>query len=113
MFAVRCARRALERLPSPDPRSVAAVDAAERHAQGMATDEELAQARLPAGAVAYAAYAADDAAGAYAAAAGAYAAFAVAYAAADAAARAADAAFAVAYAADGGQQLADFLELVS
>ena len=30
MFALRCARRALARLPSPDPRSVAAVDMAER-----------------------------------------------------------------------------------
>ena len=39
LFAVRCARR-LEHLMD-DPRSVAALDVAERYAHGQATDEEL------------------------------------------------------------------------
>lgn len=69
LFAVRCARRALARIPNPDPRSLAACDMAERHAAGLATDEELAQARRPA-------YAAADAAAADAAAYAAYAAYA-------------------------------------
>jgi len=41
LFAVRCARRALSRVESPDPRSVAACDVAERFANGEASDEEL------------------------------------------------------------------------
>lgn len=44
LFAIWCARRALALIPSPDPRSVAAVDIAERHARGEASDEELAAA---------------------------------------------------------------------
>ena len=43
LFAVRCARRVQHLML--DPRSVAAVDVAERHAKGEATDEELAAAR--------------------------------------------------------------------
>ena len=39
LFAVWCARRALARVQSPDPRSIAACDVAERHATGRATDE--------------------------------------------------------------------------
>jgi hypothetical protein len=53
LFAVRCARRVQYLMT--DPRSVAALDVAERHAKGEATDEELAKARS-------AAYAAWDAA---------------------------------------------------
>jgi hypothetical protein len=45
LSAVDTARRALVRVEAPDPRSVAAVDIAERHAHGRATDEELAEAR--------------------------------------------------------------------
>lgn len=63
MFAVRCARRALARIPDPDPHSVAACDVAERHAAGLATDGELTQARrYAADAYAAAAAAADAAA---------------------------------------------------
>ena len=79
-FAVKCARAA-EHLPT-DPRSLAALDVAERHARGEANDAELAAAWEDAAASAYVAYA--DAADA------AYAAY-VAYA--DAAAAAADAAY--------------------
>ena len=39
------ARRALALVSSPDPRSVAAVDVAERYARGEATDRELIEAR--------------------------------------------------------------------
>jgi hypothetical protein len=53
LFAVQCARRVQHLMT--DPRSVAALDVAERHAKGEATDEELAKARS-------AAYAAWDAA---------------------------------------------------
>jgi hypothetical protein len=42
-FAVRCAR-SVQHLMT-DPRSVAALDVAERHANGQATDSELAAAR--------------------------------------------------------------------
>ena len=42
-FAVLCARR-IQHLMR-DPRSIAALDVAERHADGMATDEELLDAR--------------------------------------------------------------------
>jgi len=41
LFAVQCARRALSRVESPDPRSVAACDVAERFANGEASIEEL------------------------------------------------------------------------
>ena len=44
LFAVWCARRALALRDNPDPRSVAACDVAEHHANGKATDEELAAA---------------------------------------------------------------------
>ena len=43
MYAVRCARR-VQRL-IPDERSIWALDVAERHARGEATDSELAAAR--------------------------------------------------------------------
>jgi hypothetical protein len=76
LFAVDCARRALARIPHPDPRSVAACDVAERYACGQATAEEL---RLAASAAADAAYTA-----VYTAAAAAYTAAAAAYTAADA-----------------------------
>jgi hypothetical protein len=98
LFAVRRARRALSRIPNPDPRSVAACDVAERHAAGLATDDELAQARRSACAAAYAAAAYAYAAAAYAYAAAAYAAYAAAYAYA---------------AAERETQTRDFLELVS
>ena len=42
LFAVRCARRVQHLMT--DPRSLAALDVAERHAKGEATDEELAAA---------------------------------------------------------------------
>ena len=44
LFAVRCARQALALIDSPDPRSVAACDVAERYANGQADDKELATA---------------------------------------------------------------------
>jgi hypothetical protein len=43
LFAVRCARRVQHLMT--DPRSIAALDVAERHANGQATDEELKVAR--------------------------------------------------------------------
>ena len=43
LFAVRCARRVQHLMTNP--RSVAALDFAERHARGEATDAELAAAR--------------------------------------------------------------------
>lgn len=46
LFAVRCARR-VQHLMS-DPRSIAALDVAERHAKGEATYEELEAARATA-----------------------------------------------------------------
>lgn len=51
-FAVWCARQVQHLMT--DPRSVAALDVAERHAEGLATDEELAAARA-AGVAAWAA----------------------------------------------------------
>ena len=44
LFAVFCARSALALIPSPDPRSVAACDVAERFAEGAASQKELADA---------------------------------------------------------------------
>jgi hypothetical protein len=43
LFAVRCARRVQHLMT--DPRSIAALDVAERHANRQATDEELKVAR--------------------------------------------------------------------
>ena len=78
LFAVACARRALTRIPNPDPRSIVACDVAESFANGIATRKELALAAE------HAAYAAEPAADvAYAAAYdAAYAAYAAYYAAA-------------------------------
>ena len=63
LYAVWCARQVQHLMT--DPRSLAALDVAERHANGEATDEELAAARAAAGAAARAAAwdAAWDAAG--------------------------------------------------
>lgn len=44
LFGVWCARQALSLVGSPDPRSVAACDVTERHANGQATDKELLDA---------------------------------------------------------------------
>ena len=53
LFAVWCARQVQHLMA--DPRSVDAIDVAERHANGNATDAELAAARAAAGAAARAA----------------------------------------------------------
>ena len=50
-----CARQALALVAEPDPRSVAAIEVAERYARGEATAEELAAARAAARAAAWAA----------------------------------------------------------
>ena len=92
LYAVWCARQVQHVMT--DPRSIAALDVAERHANGDATDEELAAARAAAWA------AARDAAGAAAWAAAWAAARAAARAAAGAAARAAAGAAARAAAGD-------------
>ena len=42
LFACRCARRALDRIAKPDPRSIASIETAERYARGEATAGELA-----------------------------------------------------------------------
>ena len=55
LFAVWCARRALSCIENPDPRSVAAVEVAERHAHGQATNAELEAAAWAAWAAAVAA----------------------------------------------------------
>jgi hypothetical protein len=52
LFAVWCAREALNLIDSPDPRSIAACDVAERFANGEATADELAAARAAAWAAA-------------------------------------------------------------
>ena len=51
LFAVRCARHVQHLMT--DPRSIEALDVAERHANGLATDEELAAARAAARAAAW------------------------------------------------------------
>lgn len=56
LFAVRCARRVQHLMT--DPRSIAALNVAERHAKGEATDDELAAAWATARAAAWAAAAA-------------------------------------------------------
>jgi len=48
LVAVSVARRSLEPVPAPDPRSVRAVDVAERYALGEATAEELREAEAAA-----------------------------------------------------------------
>ncbi len=97
LFAVFCARQVQHLMT--DPRSIEAIDVAEKYAQGKASDDELARAR----AAARAADAAARAAAWAAADATAKAAYATAYAAAKAAAKAAyataKAAYATAYAA--------------
>ena len=62
LFAVFCAREALALIPSPDPRSVEAVNVAERHVNGQATDAELSAAARASYAAARASYAASYAA---------------------------------------------------
>ena len=57
LYAVWCARQVQHLMT--DPRSVAALDVAERHANGQATDEELAAARDAAEGAARAAQAAE------------------------------------------------------
>ena len=88
LFAVWCAREALSLINSPDPRSVAACGVAERYANGEASQEELAVARVATHVAAHAAasVAADAAAS--------VAAYVAAGVAAGAAADAADAAYA-------------------
>ena len=49
LFAVDCARKALDKISNPDPRSVEACNVAEKFAKGEATDEELAAAWTGAG----------------------------------------------------------------
>ena len=44
LFAVDCAKRALDRIEDPDPRSLKAVEIAEKYAYGNATDKELGAA---------------------------------------------------------------------
>jgi hypothetical protein len=101
LFAVAC-NREVQHLMT-DPRSVEALDVAERYAHGNATKEELenayAAAYAAADAATYAAYAAADAAAYDAADAAAYADLYAAYAAATAAAVYAAATAAAAYAA--------------
>jgi hypothetical protein len=48
LFAVWCAREALKLVEDPDPRSIEACEVAERYADGEATREELADARIAA-----------------------------------------------------------------
>jgi len=55
LFAVWCAREAIKLIDNPDPRSVNAIDVAERYANGQATDEELDAAWIAAWAAAWAA----------------------------------------------------------
>jgi hypothetical protein len=88
LFAVFCARQ-MQHLMK-DARSINAINVAEKFANGLATKEELSEARIDAVVAAYAyayaaAAAAASAAYAYATAAGASAAYAAAYYAADAA----------------------------
>ena len=118
LFAVWCARQVQHLMT--DARSIAALDVAERYANGQATDGEWAAARAAAWAAADAARAAADAAGAAAAAAraAAWAAAAAARAAEDAAGAAAAAARAAEDAEDAAGAAADaqkakFLEVVS
>ena len=97
LYAVWCARQVQHMMT--DQRSIAALDVAERHARGDATDAELAAAGDAAWAAAWAAWAAGDAAGdaAWAARAAGDAAGDAAWAAGDAAWAAGDAARAAAW----------------
>ena len=54
-FACRCAEKALELVPNPDPRSVEAIEAKRKWLRGEITDDELAAARDAARAAAWAA----------------------------------------------------------
>ena len=90
LFAVSCARSVQHLLT--DPRSIAAIDVAERHANGMACDAELATAWYAARAAARAA---------------------AWYAARDAARAAADASWYAADATEREAQAAEFLRIVS
>ena len=90
LFTVKCARKVQHLMT--DPRSIAAIDVAERFANGEATEEELAIAKIAGWDAVYAAYAATDTTAKNAARAAAYAAGkdvinAAAEAAADAAAK--------------------------
>jgi hypothetical protein len=49
LFAVWCAWEALALVDRPDPRTIDAVDVAEKYANGNATDRELSEARAAAG----------------------------------------------------------------
>jgi hypothetical protein len=85
LFAVWCARQVQHRMT--DPRSIAALDVAERHAEGTATDDELAAAESAADSAAWSA--ADSAAESAAWSAAWSAAGSAAWSAAESAARAA------------------------
>jgi len=125
LYAVWCARQVQHLMT--DPRSLAALDVAERYANGEATDDDLAaawaaaRAARAAGDAAWvaawaAAWAAARAAGAAARAAGAAARAAAGDAAGDARAAgdaAGDAAWAAAWAAARAAQTAKFMEVVS
>ena len=77
LFAVWCAREALQLVDNPDKLSIEACNVAERHASGKATDKELAAAHAAAWTAAWAASAASAAwTAAFAAASTASAAFA-------------------------------------
>jgi hypothetical protein len=110
LFAVWCGRQVQHLMR--DPRSIAALDVAERHANGMATDDELRAARADAEAALAAAWA-----GAWAAARAAWDAARAAWDAAEAAARDARAAAwaaagAAAWTAARDAQVAEFLRIV-
>ena len=55
LFAVSCAKEALSLVPNPDPRSIEAVNVAERFANGEATKKELETARSTAWSAAWSA----------------------------------------------------------
>ena len=99
LYAVWCARQ-VQRLMT-DPRSIVALDLAERHANGDATDAELAEARAAAAQAAQEAWAAGAA----------WAAADAAWAAEDAAAQAAQEAGAAAWAAAEAAKRQRFIEV--
>ena len=110
LFAVRCARRVQHLMT--DARSVEAIDVAERHANGRATDDELDAAQDAAWSAAWSAAraAAQDAAWSAAQDAARDAAWSAARAAAQDAAR--DAAWSAAWSAARDAMAVDFLEMV-